>query len=280
MPNHVHLLLMTGSTPLSRVMQSLLTSYVLYFNRHHDRIGRLCHNRYKSILCDKEDYLLELVRYIHLNPVRAALVSNLSGLKHYPWTGHKVLMQCPKHSWQVVAEVLDPFGQEQGKARQAYESFLEAGIHSGYRKDLEGGGVVRSQGGMWALVQARESGEPTKGDERILGSSEFVEKVLRQANEQGHKLSELRRMGWTFDGVITEASRAVGVKTEDLFMRSRSTAQSQGRALACKWLADDLGMPLKDIAGRFNVVPSAVFRLARRGRIIEKERGLCLSLSE
>jgi REP element-mobilizing transposase RayT len=72
-PNHFHLLLRTGATPLSAVMRRLLTGYAVSYNRRHRRYGHLFQNRYKSMLCQEDPYLLELVRYIHLNPMRARL---------------------------------------------------------------------------------------------------------------------------------------------------------------------------------------------------------------
>ena len=72
-------------------MRRLLTRYAQYFNRRHRRTGHLFENRYKSILCNEETYLLALVRYIHLNPVRAGIVSNLDELNRYPWSGHSAL---------------------------------------------------------------------------------------------------------------------------------------------------------------------------------------------
>ena len=72
-PNHFHLLLKTGNTPIATVMRRLLTGYAVGFNHRHRRYGRLFQNRYKSILCQADPYLLELVRYIHLNPLRAGI---------------------------------------------------------------------------------------------------------------------------------------------------------------------------------------------------------------
>ena len=76
LPNHAHLLLRTGSEPLSRLMRRLLTGYVIGFNRRHRRSGQLFQNRFKSIICQEETYLRELVRYIHLNPIRAGIVQD------------------------------------------------------------------------------------------------------------------------------------------------------------------------------------------------------------
>ena len=91
MPNHFHLLVRTGGQPLSVSMKRLLTGYVINFNRRHRRRGYLFRNRYKSIVCEDDPYLLELTRYIHLNPVRAGLVEDMKELGKYPRTGHSAL---------------------------------------------------------------------------------------------------------------------------------------------------------------------------------------------
>ena len=80
MPNHFHLLVRTEGRPISYSMRKLLTGYVVNFNKRHKRFGHLFQNRYKSIVCEDDPYLLELTRYIHLNPLRAGLVKNLEEL--------------------------------------------------------------------------------------------------------------------------------------------------------------------------------------------------------
>ena len=91
-PNHFHLLLRTGPTPLSKVMRRLMTGYAVTFNKRHKRSGHLFQNRYKSVVCEEDPYLLELIRYIHLNPLRAKLVKALKELEKYPWTGHSAIL--------------------------------------------------------------------------------------------------------------------------------------------------------------------------------------------
>jgi hypothetical protein len=83
---------MPTSAPLSYFMRRLLTGYAVSFNRRNKCAGHLFQNRYKSIVCEEEPYLLELVRYIHLNPLRAGMVANLDALDHYRWSGHAVLI--------------------------------------------------------------------------------------------------------------------------------------------------------------------------------------------
>ena len=91
-PNHFHLLLRTGPTPLSKVMRRLMTGHAATFNKRHKRSGHLFQNRYKSVVCEEDTYLLELIRYIHLNPLRAKLVQDLKELDKYPWTGHSAIL--------------------------------------------------------------------------------------------------------------------------------------------------------------------------------------------
>ena len=100
MPNHFHLLIRTREHPLSTGMRKLLTGYVVNFNRRHKRFGHLFQNRFKSIICEEDPYLLELTRYIHLNPLRKGLVEGMEELKNYPWTGHSAILGETKQNWQ------------------------------------------------------------------------------------------------------------------------------------------------------------------------------------
>ena len=120
--NHAHFLFRTGKVPLSSLMRRLLTGYVVSFNRRYKRNGHLLQNRYKSIVCQEDNYLRELVRYIHLNPLRAGIVRNLEDLNCYPYCGHSALMGRNECSWQDVAYVLQFFGETVGSARSAYFS--------------------------------------------------------------------------------------------------------------------------------------------------------------
>ncbi|MEE9537582.1 MAG: transposase, partial [Desulfobacterales bacterium] len=124
MANHVHLLLKTGLAPIATVMRRLLTGYAVSFNRRHRRHGQLFQNRYKSFLCEEDVYHKELVRYIHLNPLRAKIVKDLEVLKRYQWCGHSVLMGKVEAGFQDTAYVLRLFGQSTRQARRAYESFV------------------------------------------------------------------------------------------------------------------------------------------------------------
>ncbi|MFP4087174.1 MAG: transposase [Desulfobacteraceae bacterium] len=140
MDNHFHLLLKTGHCPIAGVMRRVLTGYAVTFNRRHKRSGHLFQNRYKSILCQEEPYLLELVRYIHLNPLRGGIVGLLEKLDRFEFCGHGVLMGNRKNDWQDVDTVLSRFGAKVHAGRRGYRHFLMEGIAAGKRDDLIGGG--------------------------------------------------------------------------------------------------------------------------------------------
>jgi len=276
MTNHVHLLLITGELPISKIMQSLLTGYAIYFNRKYNRIGKLYQNRFKSVLCEEDEYFLELVRYIHLNPIRAGITPTLKDLGHSISTGHSIILGAKSVSWFESGATLRYFGKRQKSARKAYEAFVCDGIAAGHRDDLNGGGLLRSLGGMWEAVNASRSGHKQAGDERILGSGVFVEDVLRRTKEIESRHSQLQREKWNFNNLLRHVAEVVGVSEKDLLMRGRENARARGRALLCKWLVMDLGMMQTDVANRLGVSRSAVSYLMRRGQDVEKDMDIKL----
>lgn len=177
MNNHFHILLQSGSTLLAEFMRRLLTSYAVYYNILHKRSGHLFQNRYKSVLCDKDSYLLPLMRYIHLNPVKAKVV-DIEGLKSYDWTGHREILAEENKKGRIICldEILGYFGKRKKEAKKEYCKFVEEGIN--IDEDYEGGGLVRSAGGMRELLN-RPRVEKEQYDERILGDSAFVERVYK-----------------------------------------------------------------------------------------------------
>jgi len=182
MPNHAHALIRTGPVPLARLIQRWLGPYATGFNLRHRRAGHLFQNRFKSVLVEEEPYLLELVRYIHLNPVRARRqLVTLDGLDEHAWTGHAVLLGRRELGAQDTAFVLRHFGAAFEPARSAYRAFVRAGRGVGSAIDLDGGGLRRSAGG-WVHVRTLARGrERWAHDERVLGTSAFVHRVVDES---------------------------------------------------------------------------------------------------
>jgi REP element-mobilizing transposase RayT len=266
MPNHVHLLLKTGSEPLATLMRRLLGWHAQHFNHRHKRHGHLFQNRYKSILCEEDAYLLELVRYIHLNPLRAGVVKNLDELNVHPLSGHGVVMGNILQHWQDVDHVLGMFGRGRKRAREAYFQFVGKGVSKGRRPDLVGGGLRRSMG-AWAVVrEARRGGQRIASDERILGSGEFVEAALAYANESLEKRTWAKAKGLSFDRLVFLAADRFGVDESAICSPVRKKGVSRVRAIVCHLASARLGMKGVDVARKLHLTPSAVCKLAAKGR--------------
>jgi len=274
LPNHLHLLLRTGAVPLTTVMRRLLTGYAGAFNRRHRRHGYLFQNRYKSILCQEEPYLLELVRYLHLNPLRARLVRDLRALDRYPWSGHSALLGRSPRPWQAVGEVLAHFHVRLAVARRAYRAFVAEGILQGRRPELTGGGLVRSAGGWAALTVRRRLGDRLHGDERILGESDFVEAVLKAGGEVIERRHRFRVRGHDFDWLLRRVAAKGGLPPADLLTPSRVPRHVQHRSVLCYWAVRELGLPGTAVAARLGLTQSAVSRAVLRGERLAKEQRL------
>jgi REP element-mobilizing transposase RayT len=265
--NHAHILLRSGPFGLPAFMRRLLTGYAVSFNLRHRRHGHLFQNRYKSIVCEEDPYFRELVRYIHLNPLRAGRVNNLTELERFPWCGHKGLMGKTKSEWQDHDYVLRWFGQKASEARRNYRRFVFDGVAQGRRPDLVGGGLVRSQGGWSAVKAMRRLGFMEKGDERILGSGEFVQTMTRQAEENvKHQFSseEERREAFRLIQTVCE-QKQVSIKA--LRSGSRIREVSRVRSYLSEKLVNEFGFSLAETARQLGVSTAAIANSQRRKRI-------------
>ena len=274
--NHAHLLLRTGLIPVSVLMSRLLTGYAVWFNKKYRRHGQLFQNRYKSILCQEDPYLKELVRYIHLNPLRAGLVEDMKKLDKHPWCGHSVVMNKTKQPWQNVDYVYGLFSDQKRLARKRYRVFVEKGIAEGKRPDLVGGGLLRSTGGWAVLKGFRKAGIRVKGDERILGDGDFVENVLKSAQEELEQKYDLKAKGYDFDWVTERVAEVMSVEIEQVTAFGKSPQTVNARSLLCFWANRKLGMTTIEIGRKLNISQSAVSRSSMRGQTIERENGFGL----
>jgi REP element-mobilizing transposase RayT len=168
MPNHLHLLVEMGMIPLSKTLQRFHISYTAYFNKKYGRVGHIFQGRYKAILCDRNTYLLELVRYIHLNPVRAGLVEQAGD---YAWSSHRVYIGVE------TSHVIDPFfvlrqlSDDPTAARQSYARFVVENPTQSRREDL------------YKVC-----------DQRILGDENFVRQVSQLRKEEEGKVAVIATM--------------------------------------------------------------------------------------
>jgi putative transposase len=260
MDNHVHLLFKSGQAGVSTIMRKLLTWYALYFNRRHRRTGHLFENRYKSILCDEDNYLLALIRYIHLNPLRAGKVKTLEELDRYPWSGHSAVMNKRAHPWMDIDYVLLQFNETTRRARNAYRRFVQEGVGQGQRPELTGGGLIRSQGG-WSQVLAMQSkGRKEEYDQRILGSGDFVQGILKEAEEKQIRQIKHRRSGRTIAHIIQEECKRNKVSAEELRKGNKRRAVSETRLVVARRSRNELGLSGAEIARHLGVNTSSINR--------------------
>jgi putative transposase len=265
LPNHFHLLLRTASAPLSDVMRVLNTGYAVRFNRRQRRTGYLFQNRFKSLLVDEERYLLELVRYIHLNPLRAHLVSTLEDLAGFPWTGHAALLGRTKRPWQAVTAVLQLFGSGARAARAAYRQFVADGIAAGSGGALVGGGLRRQRGGWVQRTERIRGRDRWAFDERILGSGGFVERVLAEhAAAARPPVVNATDIPALLSTLLQRAAAQCAVAPDAITSSSHRAAPARGRALFCRWAVVDLGVSSKVVARFLGVTRQSVRRALER----------------
>lgn len=256
MSNHVHLLLRPAENNLGQFMRRLLTGHAVTFNLRHHRSGHLFQNRYKLIICEEDPYLLELVRYIHLNPLRVGLASSIVELKRYPWSGHAVLMGTRVLAGQKVDEVLLHFSKRQKLAREKYEAFVAEGVERGKREELVGGGLRR-------VLKTAGDGFLSAYDDRILGSGDFVEQ-LRQ--EKG--LSDKLEARLPLEQLIKKVAEASGFGWEVLCQRRRGAGLSEAKSIICYVATRRFGNSGESVAKALGITRSGVCRGALRGKEI------------
>jgi len=212
MPNHVHLLLETGPIPLFKFMQGLQQSYTQYFNLRYRKVGHLFQGRYKAIICEKDQYLLVLVRYIHLNPVRTGLVQK-PGQYHY--SGHASYLGT---ATPMIIETLPILRLLGGKRR--YERFVLDGITEGHNEE-------------YYRVE----------DQRFLGEEGFREELSRDTEGQ----QEVRR-NVPIGRAIQEVAKQVKATPEELKGRDRRWAVTRKRAEAIALLVREYGYKVTEVA--------------------------------
>jgi REP element-mobilizing transposase RayT len=265
MTNHAHILLRSGPHGLSKYMKRFLTGYAIFYNRRHRRHGHLFQNRFKSIVVEEDAYFQELVRYIHLNPLRVGIIDSVGKLDRYRWCGHSVILGRLKNEWQNKKYVLKWFGEKVGEAKRAYRRFVKNGMEQGHRSDLIGGGLIRSQGGWTAVKDMIRQGVREKSDERILGSGEFVQQLIQQADEERKKqFHNTENMGIAIQYIKRECEDSeVDIKALKAGSRRRKISKIRFRLM--EKLVDEFGFSLAETGRQLGVSSSAVAKaLSRR----------------
>jgi len=268
MNNHVHLLMFSGARGISEFMRSLLTGYAIRYNLKYKRSGHLFQNRYKSIVCQEDPYLLELVRYIHLNPLRADMVRSTEELEGFRWCGHAALTGRRLNDWQETRYILQRFGEERRKAIRDYRKFVEEGMKQGKRLDLVGGGLIRSLGGWSQVLSPRDVKGKMRHDTRILGGDNFVKDILREADRKLRRQLKLGDRKKAIDQVIKTMCEEEGIQEAELRNGGQRRIVSRLRTRVAHHLNRELGIPMAEIARHVGVCASAVVKAIQKAESI------------
>ena len=264
MNNHAHILLKSSPRGLSHFMRRFLTGYAIAYNHRHRRHGHLFQNRYKSIVCDEEAYFQELVRYIHLNPLRAGLVKDVKSLERYPWSGHRGVVGKIQYPWQDRWYVLSWFGKRKKQAFMAYRQYVAEGVSQGHRPELVGGGLIRSLGGWSGVLGRKRRGDLPLADPRILGVDEFVERVLKEAESKVQHSFSPFRVAERVRRLIEDTCLGKGIHRAELEGGSRRATVSQLRMELAHRILHEFGLPLAEIARQLGVSTSAISKIITR----------------
>ncbi len=231
MDNHYHLLMETPHANIKQIMQNINTSYTVYANKRHKRFGHLFQGRYKAFIVDKESYLMELSRYIHLNPVRAGMVKAAG---EYRWSSYREYMNGKEKQTTDTEDTLYMFSKVRHEAIRKYEEFVSSGI-------------------------AKESplGKAVGG---VLGNESFTEKVFAYLKGSLDKteIPDIKKIESKhgIEEVIRRIANYYGLKEEELYKRKKAAARSRKIAIyLCKILS---GKKNRDVGTAFGISTQAV----------------------
>jgi hypothetical protein len=258
-------------------MCRLMTGYAVSFNRRYQRQGHLFQNRFKSIVVDDEPYLLGLVRYIHLNPLRAGLVRSVTALARYPWTGHATLMGNVERAFQDTDEILVRFGRRVGNARNQLVEFMsDLKAAKGEERLFKGGGLIRSAGGIGQVLR-RSKDEREMYDERILGDGQFVQAMLEKSGIECQPilLNDSKRET-QLGSLLNKVCERYMTTPESVRAGNRTSRASKARNLVAFAAERYLGWSGKNLAGKLGVSPSVISRCIRKGEREAADNGLIM----
>jgi hypothetical protein len=210
-------------------------------------------------VCQEDVYLSELVRYIHLNAIRAGLVKDMEGLDRYRWSGHSVLMGAEQRAWQTRDEVLSYFGTTEGMARRRYRQFVSEGIGLGKRKDLSMGIGKRDR----EIATGEGMGS---ADSRILGQGMFVEEVLAGAKRVVRERIHLRKKRVDVEGLLNFVGKEMGVTREEILGGGRRRDISEARSVFCYVCLRKLGLTGRQLSEVLQMSPGGVHFASIRGQ--------------
>jgi len=199
-------------------------------------------------------------------------VKSVKELRGYQWCGHSAIIGRVKRQWQDTDMVLAYFSKSKKRAIANYEDFVGEGIEAGSRPELVGGGLIRSCGGWSQVLSLRRVGSKVFSDERILGSSEFVDNVISDAEEKAKETLRLTLKIADLPSLARKVGKGQGVDEAELRSGSRKRHVVKSRRIFCQIAVTRMGYSGADVARFLGVNTSAVNRLAVSDEVPEAEK--------
>jgi putative transposase len=262
MSNHYHFVLRTSDIPLGKLFRPLHTRYAGYFNKKYKRRGYLFQDRFKSIATQEQLYLENLVRYVHLNPIRAGILKDIKSLDNYPWSGHCALIGKKECAFQDCDTVLRRFGGKKGDARAAYRRFLS-----------EGFGL--DENASYELFRTGTQGGPNRGDPHrwVIGDPVFVRNALANDNKRRIRIAQYSARGLTIDDICKKVAVHFRITPQVLKNRCSRGIIAEARKALAFLCHKRLEIPVVEIARFLNVNGSAVSMMFPEGEELVRRQG-------
>jgi len=251
MSNHYHLVVRTSEFPLGVFMRTINGLYAQYFRKSIGTRGYLFQDRYKSIVTQDQGYIEELIRYVHLNPMRAGICGDLEALDHYPWCGHSVIMGNRQSPSQNTTDILNRFDKNRSAAIAKYHSFIAQGIDASIElvETIRDANHVREsmhQSGCW-----------------VIGDNDFVRRVLAHDRERRILLAKHAREKIDLSVIAEQAAKRHGVAPCDILRRGRANNRSVARKAFAKIARTEYGIPIIAIARFLGISSPSVSEMLR-----------------
>lgn len=234
MSNHVHLLIETRRVPLSKIMQAIQFTYTQYYNRRYRIIGHLFQGRYRAILCDRDAYLLELVRYIQLNPAR---LRRAQDSWKYRWSSHRAYLGEKTPVSVETSLVLQQFGQRHGQARAGYVRFMKEGLAIGHLQSY------------YETV-----------DQRFLGDEDFLKDVEKRTTGRDIEITGPKV---NFEHLLEALADQYGTRRDQLVQRGGQRGLLKARSMLVYLAREWAGIKGRELGKRLHRDPSLISRLYR-----------------
>lgn len=247
MDNHYHLLLRPLGQDLKGIMRRINSAYANYYNRRYQRRGYVFQDRYKSLATQEYFYVRELIRYIHLNPLRAGIVKTIKALDKYSWSGHQALIGKQEVHWQAVEEALFRFGAHISDARKKYIQYLKDGLG-------------QKQFG-WKSKEVPDETMNISTDERIMGDSEFVRRAIIQSECDMRFKHEMMKSRPTLEALLKHESLVARIGQNEALVRGRLDARTKVRTAFCSQAVKKYGYTGREVSVFLGINPGSVSRM-------------------